>query len=37
VNGDLDDYMSYYKERYLRERHLTRYDPASIPDLGLAA
>jgi hypothetical protein len=37
VNGDLDDYMSYYKERYLQERHLARYDPASIPDLGLAA
>ncbi|MGH3420813.1 MAG: ISKra4 family transposase [Streptosporangiaceae bacterium] len=37
VNGDLDDYMSYYKARYLQERHLARYDPASIPDLGLAA
>jgi hypothetical protein len=37
VNGDLDDYMNYYKERYLQERHLARYDPASIPDLGLAA
>lgn len=37
VNGDLDDYMSYYKNRCLRERHLARYDPASIPDLGLAA
>jgi len=37
VNGDLHDYMNYYKKRYLQERHLTRYDPASIPDLGLAA
>ena len=37
VNGDLCDYMSYYKARYLEEHHLARYDPASIPDLGLAA
>jgi hypothetical protein len=37
VNGDLDDYMDYYKARYLEERHLARYDPASIPDLRLAA
>ncbi len=37
VNGDLDDYMNYYKTRYLNEIHLARYDPASIPDLGLAA
>ena len=37
VNGDLEDYMNYYKKRYLEERHLARYDPASIPDLGLAA
>jgi hypothetical protein len=37
VNGDLDDYMTYYKTRYLHEHHLARYDPASIPDLGLAA
>jgi hypothetical protein len=37
VNGDLDDYMTYYKARYLEEHHLARYDPASIPDLGLAA
>jgi hypothetical protein len=36
VNGDLDDYMDYYKARYLQERHLARYDPASIPDLRLA-
>jgi hypothetical protein len=25
------------KARYLQERHLARYDPASIPDLGLTA
>ena len=37
VNGDLDYYMDYYKARYLKERHLARYDPASIPDLGLTA
>ena len=37
VNGDLDDYMTYYKTRYLHEHHLARYDPASIPGLGLAA
>jgi hypothetical protein len=37
VNGDLDDYMAYYKTRYLHEHHLARYDPASIPGLGLAA
>jgi hypothetical protein len=37
VNGDLDDYMTYYKKRYLNEIHLTRYDPASIAGLGLAA
>jgi hypothetical protein len=37
VNGDLDDYMNYYKTRYRNERHLARYDPASIPDLGLTA
>jgi len=37
VNGDLDDYMNYYKERYRSEHHLARYDPASIPDLGLTA
>ena len=37
VNGDLDDYMTYYKKRYLNEIHLNRYDPASIADLGLAA
>ena len=37
VNGDLDDYMTYYKTRYLEEHHLTRYHPASIHDLDLAA
>ena len=37
VNGDLDAYMSYYKERYRSERHLSRYDPATIEDLNLAA
>ena len=37
VNGDLDDYMNYCKTRYRNENHLSRYDPASIPDLGLTA
>ncbi|HEX9539083.1 MAG TPA: ISKra4 family transposase [Streptosporangiaceae bacterium] len=37
VNDDLDDYMTYYKQRYLEDVHLTRYDPASIPGLGLTA
>jgi hypothetical protein len=37
VNDDLDDYMNYYKARYREEHHLARYDPASIPHLGLAA
>jgi len=37
VNGDLDDYMNYYKTRYRNEKYLARYDPASIPDLGLTA
>jgi hypothetical protein len=37
VNGDLDDYMNYYKERYRDEHHLSRYDPATIEDLNLAA
>ena len=37
VNGDLDDYMKYYKTRYRNEIHLTRYDPASIAGLGLTA
>ena len=37
VNGDLDDYMNYYKNRYRSEHHLSRYDPATIEDLNLAA
>jgi len=37
VNGDLDDYMTYYKRRYCDDVHLTRYNPASIPDLRLTA
>jgi hypothetical protein len=37
VNGDLGDYMNYYKERYRSEHYLARYDPASIPALGLTA
>jgi hypothetical protein len=37
VNGDLDDYMNYYKNRYRDEHHLSRYDPATIEDLNLAA
>ena len=37
VNGDLDDYMTHYKQRYRSEHHLARYDPATIEDLNLAA
>ena len=37
VNGDLDAYMRYYKNRYRDEHHLARYDPATIEDLNLAA
>ena len=37
VNGDLDDYMRYYKNRYREERHLARYDPGCIEDLSLTA
>jgi hypothetical protein len=37
VNGDLDDYMTYYKQRYLEDIHLTRYAPESIADLALTA
>ena len=37
VNGDLGQYMNYYKKRYREERHLTRYADASIADLGLTA
>jgi hypothetical protein len=37
VNGDLDDYMNYYKTRYRNDIHLARYDPDSIVGLGLTA
>ncbi len=37
VNGDLDDYMRYYKERYRTEHHLARYDEDTIERLNLAA
>ena len=37
VNGDLEDYMRYYKQRYRNEHHLARYDEATIEDLNLAA
>ena len=37
INGDLDDYMNYYKNRYRNQIHLARYDPDSIPALGLTA
>ena len=37
VNGDLDDYMNYYKERYRSEYHLARYDEDTIEHLNLAA
>ena len=37
VNGDLDDYMDYYKARYRTDIHLSRYDPDSIAALGLIA
>ena len=37
VNGDLDDYLNYYKTRYREEKHLTRYHPDSIADLRRAA
>ena len=37
INGDLDDYMNYYKTRYRNQIHLARYDPDSIDALGLAA
>ena len=37
INGDLDDYMNYYKARYRNQIHLSRYDPDSIARLGLAA
>jgi hypothetical protein len=37
VNGDLDDYIANYKDRYRDEHHLTRYDDDTIERLGLAA
>jgi hypothetical protein len=37
VNGDLGDYMRYYKERYRSEHHLARYDEDTIERLNLAA
>jgi len=37
VNGDLDNYMRYYKNRYRDEHHLARYDPATIERLPLTA
>ncbi|MGH3288429.1 MAG: hypothetical protein ACRDPD_27735, partial [Streptosporangiaceae bacterium] len=37
VNGDLDDYMRYYKQRYRDEHHLARYDENTIEELNLAA
>jgi len=37
VNDDLDDYMSYYKNRYRAEHHLTRYDENTIETLNLDA
>jgi hypothetical protein len=37
ANGDLDDYMTYYKERYRAEHHLARYDEDTIERLNLAA
>ncbi|MGH3193188.1 MAG: ISKra4 family transposase [Streptosporangiaceae bacterium] len=37
VNGDLADYMRYYKQRYRDEHHLARYDEDTIERLNLAA
>jgi hypothetical protein len=37
VNGDLDDYMRYYKERYRSDHHLARYAGDTIERLNLAA
>jgi len=37
VNGDLDAYMDYYKNRYRREHHLARYDESTIETLNLDA
>jgi len=37
VNDDLGDYMTYYKNRYRDEHHLSRYDEDTIESLNLAA
>jgi hypothetical protein len=37
VNGDLEPYMRYYKQRYREEHHLARYDNDTIERLNLAA
>ncbi|MGH7735609.1 MAG: ISKra4 family transposase, partial [Gemmatimonadales bacterium] len=37
VNGDLDHYMRYYKQRYRDEHHLARYNEDTIDRLNLAA
>ena len=37
VNGDLGDYMRYYKQRYRDEHHLARYNEDTIERLNLAA
>jgi hypothetical protein len=37
VNDDLDDYITYYKNRYRAEHHLTRYDQDTIDRLNLDA
>jgi hypothetical protein len=36
INGDLGNYMNY-KARYGNQIHPARYDPDSIPRLGLTA
>lgn len=37
VNGDLDDYVTYYKDRYRHEHHFTRDDKDTTDRLNLAA
>jgi hypothetical protein len=37
INGDLGNCMNYHKARYRNQIHLARYDPDSIPRLGLTA
>ena len=37
VKGDIDYYMTYYKQRYRAEHHLARYDEDTIDRLNLAA